>query len=200
MEPAGGRPGDSVVPAVSVSGRRRMEPAKDRPDDLHAVAVTLTLHLAAMEPAENRLDDDREIPEALCQTEAAMEPTGPGRTTPVIHTYLSNDYVPQWSRPGNGRMTGLPDTGEIFLNTPQWSRPGNGRTTNRLVAGLGVLLLAAMEPAEERPVDSPMAVTTTLATVPQWSQPRKGWDDSARCSTTRSSSISRNGASRGLAG
>ena len=26
-------------------------------------------------------------------------------------------------------MTGLLDTGEIFLNTPQWSRPGIGRMT-----------------------------------------------------------------------
>ena len=57
-----------------------------------------------MEPAENRLDDDREIPEALCETEAATEPTGPGWTTSVIRTYLSNDYEPQWSHPETGRI------------------------------------------------------------------------------------------------
>ena len=58
-----------------------------------------------MEPAENRPDDMHKVMTGV--TDDVPQWSQPGISRMTIHkTILGNsDDVPQWSRPGNGRMT-----------------------------------------------------------------------------------------------
>ena len=111
-----------------------MEPAGERPDDLHPAHGADLTRRAAMEPAGERPDDPRTSSRRSSPETAAMEPAGErpddasGGATAEGVFYLP----PQWSRPVNGRTTDVRPINLRRSPVPQWSRPVNGRTTSSL--------------------------------------------------------------------
>ena len=118
-----------------------MEPTAERPDVRVRANDDAVALGTAMEPTKNRPDDKL----------GAMLPGG--------------QYVPQWSRPRTGRLTGTARVLYRFGRPPQWSQPRTDWMTAPVPDVQRDDHDAAMDPTENRPDDRPFWASRSSSTI-----------------------------------